>query len=334
MSAVSSVVQTDPVLGTPISDAEFDALATAALPEIARNAAVERCRIVAADAFPNGRPTPEQIADDTAGERILAAAARHGWTEADLLDTLDAAVAAEPLSETEADAASRELVGLIEEFDRLVDAYYAGKDGGRTLLPPARTIKGKAGLGKTKKVLEALCGILDRLRQKAAETNQSILYLVPTLALAEDIARVYRQWSDKVHVIRGRNEDTCFRKDDVDKVAKAGLRVRPTLCKAAEHQCPFWGRCGWSQSETVIRAREPGMLFVASHEYVRFAVEGLREADLRFQVIDESFWQSMLRHQGFRVAAEQKVRFRHPHRPGPSGCAVVAVRPGPPARAG
>lgn len=294
-------------------DAAFQALTKKFVPDIARAAAVERCKVVLNEAFGQRLPTADDLGNGGATgakARLIEVAGRHGWDEEDLLGPIDQS-GPQPVSAIDAEIATRRLKALIDEFDGLVKDYYHAKAEGAAVKPPARVIKGRAGLGKTRKVLEAICDILDRLRVEAARVHQSILYLVPTLTLAEDVAREYRKRSGKVHVIRGRSalidptapngERACLRAEEVDKAAKVGMSIRSSFCHDGEKHCAFWGRCRWSLDEEIIRRREPGMLFVASHEYVRFAAEGLHASDLYMQVIDESFWQMMVRHQRIRL---------------------------------
>ncbi|RJF76473.1 hypothetical protein D3877_29245, partial [Azospirillum cavernae] len=257
-------------------DVAFQALANQFVPDIARAAAVERCKVVLSEAFGRRLPTADGLADGGATgakARLIEVAGRHGWNEEDLLGPVDHS-GPQPVSAIDARIATRRLKALIDQFDGLVKNYYDAKAEGAAVKPPARVIKGKAGLGKTRKVLEAICDILDRLRVEAAKVNQSILYLVPTLALAEDVAREYRKRSNKVHVIRGRSapidprapdgEKSCLRAEEVDKAAKVGMSIRSSFCHDGEKHCEFWGRCHWSLDEEIIRRREPGMLFVAS----------------------------------------------------------------------
>jgi hypothetical protein len=130
-----------------------------------------------------------------------------------------------------------------------------------------------------------------------------VLFTAPTLKLAEEAAQHAQELQAGWHVTRGRSAaqpgsglPMCQRAEEAERVAKAGLRVKPTLCARKNGDelvlCPHHASCAYIQQWGGLRER-PELRFEAS-AYLTLDGDGSgRKTGL--QVVDESIWRMFTR---------------------------------------
>lgn len=164
--------------------------------------------------------------------------------------------------------------------------------------PPVLAIAASPGAGKSTITREVLAEF-----DLSAFGGGDVLFTAPTLKLAEEAAGAAQKLDAGWHVTRGRSAaqpgtrfPMCNRSEEAERVAKAGLRVFPTLCARMdgdiEIQCPHFRTCPHVQQWAGLGA-ESALRFEAS-AYLPLSGDGSgRETGL--QVIDESIWRMFTR---------------------------------------
>lgn len=167
--------------------------------------------------------------------------------------------------------------------------------------PPRLAIAGEAGLGKTDAVLRGIATPEWKKRR--------VLYLVPSIDLADELRERASAMGIDARVIRGRSQALPGRPDGSDDrmcrkwqiaegVASLGYNVTETLCSGTgedgkKAKCPFADQCAYMRQVAENRDK-PGLL-IGAHQYLPLKMELLREKDIDLLIIDESFWQSLTR---------------------------------------
>jgi hypothetical protein len=183
----------------------------------------------------------------------------------------------EPVSLAEGEA---QLQGAVDKFFAAYDAYNK-----TAALTPTHGIAGEGGLGKSRRTLKALAGII--------EQGARVHYYIPVHRLAEEIVDSFAKLTGitaRIHRGREREETMpdgtpmCFEdvRKKADKFGEAGLSVWDHFCKTCTHK----GTCGWSRQKA---DKAPGLIVMP----VQYAFEeSAQQADL--QIFDESFWQASI----------------------------------------
>lgn len=190
---------------------------------------------------------------------------------------------------------------IIEHLDEASAFLALDEDARADQTPPRLAVAGEAGLGKTDAVLRALA----RPEWKA----RRVLYLVPSIDLGDELAARAREMGIDARVIRGRSqpvpgrpagsdERMCAKHEIAEGVATLGFNVTETLCSGPgvdgkRVECPFKDACPYFRQLSESR-KGPGLL-IGAHQYLPLKMELLKEGDLDLVVIDESFWQSLVR---------------------------------------
>lgn len=164
--------------------------------------------------------------------------------------------------------------------------------------PPVLAIAASPGAGKSRMAREVLAEF-----DLSAFGGGDVLFVAPTLKLAEEAAEHAQELQAGWHVTRGRSASQpgthlpmCKRAKEAERVAKAGMRVRPTLCERKEGGelilCPHHASCPYVQQWRPLRER-PELRFEAS-AYLTLEGDGSgRKTGL--QVVDESIWRLFTR---------------------------------------
>ena len=179
-----------------------------------------------------------------------------------------------------------------------MQAALAWSQNGRQGEPPILAVKGSAGLGKTVALLKEL--------SRPEWAALKVLYLVPALDLAEELADKAREIGINARVIRGRSQPQpgetkdgarmCAKFEIAEGLSALSIDVTNTLCRSKSpggrtEECPFAATCPYL---TQLRDKRPGLL-IAAHQYLPLTVEGLKQENIDLVVIDETFWQSLVR---------------------------------------
>jgi len=165
--------------------------------------------------------------------------------------------------------------------------------------PPVMALAATPGAGKTGAALRELA---------AADLSGlpgDVVFHSPTLALAEQAALNYEEITgNPAHVTRGRSatlpgtdDRMCQRHELAERVARAGLNVKATLCEAVDEfgykrKCPYYAGCVYlEQWETL--PQNNVTRFEAS-AYLELSGDGSGR-DTGFRVIDETIWRQFSR---------------------------------------
>lgn len=173
---------------------------------------------------------------------------------------------------------------------------YDDLEGGN---PPVMALAATPGAGKTSAALKEL-GNVD-----LTHLPGDVVFHAPTLALAEQAARDFEEITGTpAHVTRGRSAKQpgtdvpmCQRAGLAERVARAGLVVKSTLCESMDangnkHKCPHFYGCAYlSQWESLPEA--PVSRFEAT-AYLNLASDGSRRKT-GMRVIDETIWRQFSR---------------------------------------
>lgn len=163
-----------------------------------------------------------------------------------------------------------------------------------------RALRISTGTGKTRAAVEAVAEDIERRRGEGDKS--ATLYLVPTLALADEVAELFRQHGVDAQVFRGRAADDpdapgvkmCHDLEAVNLALKLGATVSKACCKLKDPTvgkllfCPFYDACSYQRQLT----EEPDV-WVASHEMLFTAPSGMGE--IGSLVVDEGFAQGGVR---------------------------------------
>ena len=169
-------------------------------------------------------------------------------------------------------------------------------DGGT---PPVMALAATPGAGKTGAALREL---------EAADLSRlpgDVVVYSPTLALSEQAAMDYEKINGKpAHVTRGRSATLpgsdarmCKRHELAERVARAGLIVKATLCEAKDEfgtirKCPYYAGCAYLEQWKAL-PETPVTRFEAS-AYLELPGDGSGR-DTGFRVIDETIWRQFSR---------------------------------------
>jgi hypothetical protein len=165
--------------------------------------------------------------------------------------------------------------------------------------PPVMALAATPGAGKTGAALRELAGA------DLSKLPGDVVFSSPTLALAEQAARNYEEISGKsAHVTRGRSAKIpgtesrmCQRHELAERVVRAGLIVKATLCEVTDtlgrkHRCPHFRGCAYLEQWGTL-PEKPVTRFEAS-AYLELPGDGSgRKTGLR--VIDETIWRQFSR---------------------------------------
>ena len=164
---------------------------------------------------------------------------------------------------------------------------------------PVMALAATPGAGKTGAALEVLSSA-DLSKQPG-----DVVFHSPTLALAEQAARDFEEISGTpAHVTRGRSARIpggdgrmCQRHELAERVARAGLKIKPTLCKVTDDQeterkCPYYHGCAYLEQWEAL-PKSPVTRFEAS-AYLELSGDGSGR-DTGFRVIDETIWRQFSR---------------------------------------
>ena len=187
--------------------------------------------------------------------------------------------------------------------------------GDRQGKAPVLAIRASAGIGKSQAVLEVLA--------QPEWANARVLYLVPSIELAEELKVRAEEMNIISRVLRGRSQPQpgqpkngarmCAKHDLADAMAGLGYDIANTLCRSKsktkggpDEECEFAATCPYLAQ---LRHKGPGLL-IAAHQYIPLTMEGLKEENIDLLIVDESFWQALCR-QG-RVSTSQFQLHRMP----------------------
>lgn len=166
-------------------------------------------------------------------------------------------------------------------------------------LPPIMALAATPGAGKTGAALKELGKAnLNRL-------PGDVVFHSPTLALAEQAARDFEEITGQAgHVTRGRSakqpgadKPMCDRAELAERVARAGLIVKSTLCESEDangnkYRCPYFQGCAYLRQWESLPSK-PVVRFEAT-AYLSLAGDGSgRKPGMR--VIDETIWRQFSR---------------------------------------
>jgi len=165
--------------------------------------------------------------------------------------------------------------------------------------PPVLALAATPGAGKTGAALKVLSSA------NLSQLHGDVVFHSPTLALAEQAARDFEEISGTpAHVTRGRsatlpgtNGRMCQRHELAERVARAGLIVKATLCEAIDdlgtkRKCPYYAGCAYLEQWHEL-PETPVTRFEAS-TYLELPGDGSgRETGVR--VIDETIWRQFSR---------------------------------------
>ena len=164
--------------------------------------------------------------------------------------------------------------------------------------PPVLALAAYPGAGKSRIVREVLAEF-----GFSAFGGGDALFVAPTLRLADEAAAHAQELQAGWHVTRGRSAlqpgmsaPMCQRAKEAGRVAKAGLRVKPTLCAGKDDKetvfCPHHASCAYIHQWAEL-GEVPALRFEAS-AYLTVESDGsARKTGL--QIIDESIWRLFVR---------------------------------------
>lgn len=165
---------------------------------------------------------------------------------------------------------------------------------------PVLAIKATQGVGKSTIAREVL-GTFD-----LNHFSGDAVFYAPTLALAEEAAAHAAELDTSGHVTRGRaavnpagqgGERMCQRHELADQVMRAGLQIKPTICRRINYdgetvECPHASGCAYLMQWYFLRSQNE--LRFESSQYLTLSGDGsARELGLR--VVDESIWRLFTR---------------------------------------
>jgi len=213
------------------------------------------------------------------------------------------------LIKSSAQESSRILARGLEDHFKQAQQWLAD---GRTTDVPVLAIRSPAGVGKSEGVLQAL--------SKPAWSDRRGLYLVPTIALAEELAVRARTMGINARVIRGRSQvqpgeleagaKMCAKNKLAESLSALGMDVTNTLCRSAgekgepAQECEHAKTCPYLAQ---LKNKASGLL-IACHNYIPLTMERMKAEKLDYLIVDESFWRAMCR-EG-RVQTSQFQLFR------------------------
>lgn len=165
--------------------------------------------------------------------------------------------------------------------------------------PPVLAIAATPGAGKSTITREVLASF------DLSNLGGDVIYTAPTLGLADEAAQHSAQVGGGNHVTRGRSAripgtdaTMCARSGLAETTAKAGLRVKPTLCEREDKEtgttrrCPNYESCAYLRQWATLPP-EPATRFEAA-QYLTLPGDGSdRETGVR--IIDESVWRLFVR---------------------------------------
>ena len=157
------------------------------------------------------------------------------------------------------------------------------------------------GLGKTRIVIE-----VSSVWKRQVDVGP-IIYAVPTLDLADEIAKQYVQRGLDARVFRGRGAldpehfdpakadddqiQMCLNPDAVELALKAHADIYATCCKSKGEKCRFSDQCGYLR-QMPEKGDQPDVWVIAA-DMLFHAQPALGDASCL--IIDESFWEKGLR---------------------------------------
>ncbi|MCW6512510.1 DEAD/DEAH box helicase [Lichenifustis flavocetrariae] len=165
-----------------------------------------------------------------------------------------------------------------------------------------RAIQASTGTGKTR---ETVCAVAAHIRRRRSEGDRSsILYLVPTHRLADEVVARFEQEGITARAFRGRTADDsdmpstgkkmCLDIEAVDLALRLGLTVSTACCQNKNQvtrvvsTCPLYGSCAYQK-----QIQDSPAVWVGAHDLLYSAPAGLGQ--IESVVIDEGFWQSGLK---------------------------------------
>ena len=173
--------------------------------------------------------------------------------------------------------------------DAAMAAHFAAGTGQRAL-------RISTGTGKTRAAVKAV--VADVRRRRGEGDKSSTLYLTPTLALADEVAELFRAEGVTARTFRGRGATDpdaeglrmCHDLEAVELALKLDLTVSTACCRLKDrdtgviYHCPSYGSCSYQRQVT-----ETPDIWLASHDMLWTAPGGLGEVGSL--VVDEGFAQ-------------------------------------------
>lgn len=170
-------------------------------------------------------------------------------------------------------------------------AWQVNPDNGN---PPVLAIAATPGAGKSTITREVLAEF------DLSELGGDVIYTAPTLGLADEAAQHSAQVGGGDHVTRGRSAripgtdlTMCDRAELAQATARAGLRVKPTLCEredketGTKRRCPKFESCAYLRQWATLPP-EPVTRFEAA-QYLTLPGDG-SERQTGVRIVDESMW--------------------------------------------
>jgi len=147
----------------------------------------------------------------------------------------------------------------IEGFlTRTAEYHGGGGDSLMSTIKPSEAIAVTTGVGKTHALIEAVKPLVG---DKTIRADKPLVFMVPTLKLANEAAARFLKAGVSTKVFRGReakNPQTgttmCDDVEAVQLMVKSGQSVRDTTCRFTDknntvHQCPFFNTCAYQQQK-------------------------------------------------------------------------------------
>jgi hypothetical protein len=136
--------------------------------------------------------------------------------------------------------------------------------------------------------------------EEIARSDKTFVYAVPTLDLADHVARLFSAHSLAAQVWRGRTaddpenpgEEMCLNPDPVTLAVKVQADVTTSCCKYKDFKCDFFEQCGY-QKQIARMKRDKPRVKIAAADMLFHETTAIGTPDR--VVIDEFFWPKQLR---------------------------------------
>ena len=134
--------------------------------------------------------------------------------------------------------------------------------------------------------------------RREAEVKGPVLYVVPTIVLADEVADKFTAHGVNARVFRGREaidpksdeHKMCLDLKNVREATLMRLEISSACCKTEEDVCLHYGGCGYYRQQEDYNGVE---VWVAASNYLFHPIKAFGEPIL--VIIDEAFWQKGVR---------------------------------------